>query len=173
MKRILSILIAAGLSVTAAASPPGPPSIGPVDVNVINTPLSVNVANPPLAVEVQQTSTPQSSFFQWGTTTSEIGTQMYDTTLAEDVLLTGVILQTQVAPTAGDTCLVMMSLEPAGGGYFRLASANAVPGNGIAGLYIPLPNLYAATGDTLKIVIGAPASDECYVEARVHGVIAD
>jgi len=170
-----------GLSITANAKPGDGDAPPPFDVNVVNTP-DVNIANTPdvnvsnSVLTIQPVSTPGSKLFDAGTFTHEITFQSHEGLFDEDVVLTGVSLQIQVPPTANDYCNVMVSLIPANEPSVRLASGTALPGNGIAERYVPLPNVLASAGDTLYWSINPEPNGvgaTCHVELRVHGVILD
>ena len=171
MKRTLLALAVASISLAALAGPPGPPAMSPVDVNVVNQPV---------AVSAMPATTPKTEFFVWGRSG-------FDQMVVDDyqfefpVLLTGVAVQLQMAPSvnATDKCDLWINhnwIDPDGTKRgLRLATVSVLADTGTAGTYIPLPNIRALVGDLLVLSATTPTIEgggKCLVEAYVYGVKA-
>jgi hypothetical protein len=171
MKRIILALTMAGISLAAFAVPPGPPATPTVDVNVVNQPVAVSVT---LGV------TPKNDVFIWGESGFDqmvLGDHQFEF----PVLLTGVAVQLQMAPSVSptDKCDLWIGhhwIDPDGTRRgLQLVSMSVLANTGPVATYVPLPNIRALVGDLLVLSATTPTIEgggKCLVNAFVYGVKA-
>jgi hypothetical protein len=159
MKRTLIALAIASFSFAAlAGAPTDKPPIGPIDVNVTNTPLSVEVSNAdPIPVTSARQTTPSDKFRPLPLETDGGA----DTDVAETLtsLVTGFLIGVDNIGTVD--CRVTLTV-----GTTDVVYAAGFAPQGKESLFVPLPNVEVAYSTPLTLTV--ETTDKCLAHAVVY-----